>query len=120
MTKNEEIIRLLEELNEFEDVLACMLVRKGFEGISPKNIKIKNAALWTAIKATVNDLFVFIEKFYEFKLEKLTFELGEYIIFIVPLSRNLALVTIVKAFANLGLIDIAIENTRRHIIELTK
>lgn len=117
MPKKEEILTVLEELNSFDDVLACMLVRKGFEGISPTNIKIKNAALWTAIRKTTNELFVFIEKFFEFQLQRVTFELGEYIIIIAPVSKNISLLVVIPSFANQGLIDIEIENAKRKLLK---
>ena len=98
-----------------DDVLACMLAKKGLEGLVPKGIKITNADLWRNIHDTTGDLFKIFERFYDFGMDRLYFELGEYTVIMAPVSPEFALVVIIPSLANLGLLDVEIENTKRKI-----
>ncbi len=114
-TKTELITLELQNLLQLEDVLACMLAKKGLGGVVPANQKIKDSGLFKLILDTTNDLFDTIGKFYDYKLDRLNMELSEYTILLAPVSREFALVVLVPALANQGLLDIEIENTRRRI-----
>jgi predicted regulator of Ras-like GTPase activity (Roadblock/LC7/MglB family) len=115
MAKREEIAQALEDLLRLEDVLACMLARKGLEGIVPSGMKIKNADLWQLIQRTTSQLFDLIERFFDYGIDRLNFELGENTIILAPVSREFALIVIIPSLANLGLLDVEIENTKRKI-----
>lgn len=113
--KREEIIQELNNLLGLDDVLACMVVRKGLEGIVPEKSKIKNIDLWRLIHDTTNDLFDIVEKFFNYKLERLNLELSDYVIIIAPISEVFALIVVIPSLANMGLLDVEIENTKRKI-----
>ncbi|MBN2126925.1 MAG: hypothetical protein JW703_00870 [Candidatus Diapherotrites archaeon] len=113
--KRDEVLKELDDLLRLDDVLACMLVKKGLEGIVPKTSKIKNIDLWKLIHETTSDLFGVVEKFFDYKLERLNLELNEYIIIVAPLSKAFALIVVIPSLANMGLLDVEIENTKRKI-----
>ncbi len=115
IAKREEVLKILTDLLTLEDVLACMVAKKGLEGIYPPNIKVKNVALWELIRKTTDSLFDLIDNFYDYKLSRFYFELGEYTIIIATISRNLSLVVVIPELANRGLLDLEIENAKRKI-----
>ncbi len=115
MPKREEILVALGDLLRLEDVLACMLARRGLDGLVPSKLKIKTVDLWQLIQKSTFQLFDIVEKFYDYGMNRLYFELGEYTIILAPVSRDFALVVIIPSLANLGLLDVEIENTRRQI-----
>lgn len=114
-TKTEQVLKELQDLLRLEDVQACMLANKGLGGIIPPGQKITNANLFKLIRDTTNQLFDIIGQFYDYKLERLNMELANYTIIIAPVSRELGLVVVVPSLANMGLLDVEIENTRRKI-----
>ncbi len=117
-TKTELVMVELQSLLQLEDVLACMLAKKGLGGVVPVNQKIKNVNLFKLILDTTNDLFDTIGKFYDYKLERLNMDLAEYTIILAPVSREMGLVVVIPSLANLGLLDIEIENTKRKILQI--
>ena len=116
--KETELIEILENLLKFDDILACMVVKQGLEGIVPSNMKIKDIELWRLVHEATRGMFDIIEKFYDYGLDRLNLELGKYTILVAPVSRNFSLVVIIPSLANMGLLDIEIENTLREILEL--
>ncbi|MFH0969990.1 MAG: hypothetical protein V1776_00840 [Candidatus Diapherotrites archaeon] len=114
-TKTELITLELQSLLKLDDVMACMLAKKGLGGVVPANQKIKDSGLFKLILDTTNDLFDTIGKFYDYKLERLNMDLAEYTIILAPVSREFALVAVVPALANQGLLDVEIENSKRKI-----
>lgn len=118
MAKREEVLASLNDLLRLDDVLACMLARKGLEGIVPTNMKIKNVNLWQVIQKTTAQFFDFIEKFYSYGMDRLYFELGENTIILAPVSQEFALIVIIPSLSNLGLLDIEVENTKRKIKQI--
>lgn len=107
--------KVLVNLLGFEDVLACMLANRGLGGLTPPGQKITNVNLLKLIRDTTNQLFDVMDRFYDYKLDRLNIELGSYTIIIAPVSRGLGLVVVVPLVANVGLLDIEIENARNHI-----
>jgi hypothetical protein len=115
MGKREEVLQALEDLLKMDDVLACMLAKKGLEGIVPPNLKIRDINLWQLINKTTEQIFSIIERFYVYRVERFYFELGENTIIIAPVSQEFSLIVIIPSLANMGLLDVEIENTRRKI-----
>ena len=115
MGKREEILQILEDLLRMEDVLACMLAKKGLEGIVPSKMKIHDFNLWQLINKATGQIFDLIEKFYVYKLERFYFELGDNTIIIAPVSQEFSLIVVIPSLANMGLLDVEIENTKRKI-----
>lgn len=118
MVQEEMILRELEALLKLDDVLACMLAKKGLEGIAPSKMRVQNVDLWRLLKEATNELFDLIDRFYDYKMDRLYFELGEYTVIIAPISRSFGLLVIIPSLANMGLLDVEIENTKRKINEV--
>jgi len=117
---NEDVMQLLQDLLRMEDVLACMLARKGLEGIIPENIKVKDIDLWNLIRKTTDQVFDLVGEFYDYGLSRLYFELGDYTIIMAPIASDFSLVVIIPSLANMGLLDVEIENTKRKIKAMVK
>lgn len=115
MEKN-ELIKLLDDLSRLDDILACMVARQGLDGIVSENIKINDPDLWRLIRDTTDTLFTLIDKFYGYGLNRLYFELGDYTIIIAPISPTFSLLVVISSLANMGLLDVEIENTKRKIV----
>jgi hypothetical protein len=122
MAKQEEILKVLQEdLMPLEDILACMVAQKGLEGVVPftEEFKQEITPIWEILKNTMDEFFDVIKRYSECGLDKVYFELGEYdvMFFILPGSDS-ALVAIVPALANRGLLEVELENARRRIIKI--
>ncbi len=121
-SKEDKILKILEEdLLRLEDIHACMVVRKNLEGIVPitENFKKEIVGIWDILKNTMDEFFEIIGQYSKYGLDKVYFELGKYdvMFFILP-SSDTALVAIVPALANRGLLEVEMENARRRIIEI--
>jgi len=115
-TIKESIMEELQSLLRLDDVLACMLAKKGLEGLLPQQgIKIKNVELWQLLKETTDKTFDIIERFFSYGLDRMVFELGDYTVIIAPLSPDFSLLVVIPSLANMGLLDVEIENTKRKI-----
>ncbi|MFA5357589.1 MAG: hypothetical protein WC308_01570 [archaeon] len=118
MPKKEEVLAVLSDLLRMDDVLACMLAKKGLGGIVPEGIKVKDVNLWNLVKNTTNEIFPIIDKFFIYKIDRLYFELGEYTIIFAPVSQTFSLLVIIPSLANMGLIDVEVENSKRKIKQI--
>ncbi len=121
-SKEARILKILEEdLLRLEDIHACMVARKNLEGIVPisENFKREILDIWDVLQNTMNEFFKIIEHYSKYGLDKVYFELGKYdvMFFILP-GSDTALVAIVPALANRGLLEVEMENARRRIIEI--
>jgi predicted regulator of Ras-like GTPase activity (Roadblock/LC7/MglB family) len=109
------MLKVLNDLLRLDDVLACMVAKKGLEGIVPSNIKVKNVDLWVLLKKTTDQLFDLVDRFYDYGLDRVYFELGQYTVTIATINRGVGLVVVAPSLANQGLLDVEIENTKRKI-----
>jgi hypothetical protein len=121
-SKEDRILRVLtDDLQRLEDIHACMVVRKNLEGIIPitEEFKAEVMEIWDILKNTMDDFFEVISHYSEFGLDKVYFELGDFdvMFFILP-ATDTALVAIVPALANRGLLEVEMENARRRIIDI--
>ncbi len=121
MASNEtKILTILEEnLLSLDDILACMVARKGMEGVVPpmEKFKINDMGVWQVLQKTMDDFFTVIEAYSEYGLDKVYFELGNYdVMFYILPKTNVALVAIVPALSNRGLLEVELENARIKII----
>ena len=122
MATHDEILKVLkEDLMPLEDILACMVAQKGLEGVVPITEKFRNEIMpiWEILQKTMDEFFLIIRTYGEFGLDKVNFELGNYdvMFFIIPNSDS-ALVAIVPALANRGLLEVELENARRRILKI--
>jgi len=112
---------LREDLMQLEDIHACMVARKNLEGIVPLTEEFKREILpiWDTLKGTMDELFDVIKHYSEYGLDKIYFELGDHdvMFFILP-GLDTALVAIVPALANRGLLEVELENARRRIVKI--
>lgn len=115
MAKKEEVLAVLNDLLKMDDVLACMLAKQGLGGVVPEGLKVKDVNLWNLVKNTTNEIFPIINKFFLYKIDRLYFELGEYTIIFAPISQTFSLLVIIPSLANMGLIDVEVENTKRKV-----
>jgi len=121
-SKEDQILKVLsEDLQRLEDIHACMVARKNLEGIIPitEEFKKEIVEIWGILKKTMNDLFDVIAHYSEFGLDKVYFELGKFdVMFFILSGTDTALVAIVPALANRGLLEVEMENARRKIISI--
>ncbi|MDD2531892.1 MAG: hypothetical protein PHY04_03710 [Candidatus ainarchaeum sp.] len=115
MGKKEEALVVLNDLLQLDDVLACMLARKDLGGVVPDKMKLKDTSFWNIVKESTGQVFPIIEKFFLYKVERINLELGEYMIIFAPITQTYSLMAIIPSLANMGLIDVEIENTKRKI-----
>lgn len=114
-TKTELVDAELQSLLKLDDVLACMLAKKGLGGVVPKNQKIKDVNLFKLVLDTTNNLFDMLNRLYDYGTDRLNVELKEYTIVVAPISQEFGLVVVAPSLANIGLLDVEIENTRMAI-----
>ena len=120
-TEIEEILR--ENLLKLDDVYACMVARRGLEGVvlieESKDPQLKE--VWISLEKTMDQFFSIINEYSTYGLNKIYFELGKYdvIFFILP-ETDTALVALIPALANRGLLEVELENTRGKIIDILK
>ena len=118
MSTRSEILSVLDDLIRLEDVKACMVAKKGLDGVVPEKNEIDDIDLWKLIRRTTGDFFTIIRKFYDYGLTNISSEIDEYILNLTVLDKNTALIVIFPALANRGLLEVEIENTKREIDEI--
>lgn len=118
MGKKDEALMVLSDLLRLDDVLACMLARRDLGGVVPNMMKLKDTAFWNIVKESTAQVFPIIERFFVYKVERINLELGEYMIIFAPITQKYSLMVIIPSLANMGLIDVEIENTKRKIKEI--
>ncbi len=125
MESKKDLIETLlrEDLLRLEDIHAVMVAAKNLEGgigpIVQKEYESQLKGIWDALEKTMNEFFRVIEHYSEYGLDKIYFELGEYdVIFFIFPDTDTALVAIVPALANRGLLEVELENARRRILDI--
>jgi len=120
---HDRILRVLGRLQTLEDIHACMVAHKGLEGVTTitEEFKSEVVGIWDALKGTIDELFDVIDHYTEYGLDKVYFEIGEFdaMFFILP-GSDTALVAVVPALANRGLLEVELENARREIIKIVE
>ncbi|MBR9707212.1 MAG: hypothetical protein GOV15_02130 [Candidatus Diapherotrites archaeon] len=117
--KEMKVLQVLEDLLKMEDVLACMVAKKGLEGgLAPPGLKIKDLSLWRLVDNTTDQMFEIVKTFYDYGLDRVYLEIGRYTIIMATLSEVFALIVIIPSLANRGLIDVEVENSKRQIEEI--
>ncbi len=121
MQGNDPITNVLEDLLKLDDVLACMIARQNMISVIPDTNKFDQQVMkvWGIIKNAMDSVFGVIQQYSMAGLHEMEFELQEYetLFYIFPDTEN-ALVAIIPALSNKGLIEVELENARRQIIEL--
>jgi len=113
-----EVKRILTDLLKLEDVKACLLAERGAGSITPeKGVKLKDINLWRLIKDTTDKSFDIASYFYKYGMDKIYFELGEFVVMLFLIEPTIGILAVIPNLANRGLLEVAVEKAK---IEVTK
>lgn len=116
------IASVIDDLLKLDDILACMVARQNMISVMPSDgtdsFKPEINEIWDILHRAMDDVFNVIRDYSQAGLGEIEFRLQDYeiLFYIFPDTEN-ALVAIVPALANKGLIEIEMENARRAILE---
>jgi len=117
------IANVLDDLLKLDDILACMVARRNMISVMPTDstdsFKPEINQVWDIIKRAMDDVFMVIGEYSQTGLGEMDFRLQDYevLFYVFPDTEN-ALVAIVPALANKGLIAVEMENSRREICKI--
>ena len=121
--QEDPILDVLNDLLNYDEILACMVARQNMISVMPDQSLFdpKVMEIWDIIKRAMDDVFVVIREYSQTGLSEIEFRLQDYeaLFYVFPDTEN-ALVAIVPAMANKGLIEIEMENARRNIQEIIR
>jgi len=121
--KDDPIAEVLDDLMRLEDILACMVARRNMISVMPTREEFKPEVnqIWDNIHRAMDDVFGVIGAYSQIGLGEMEFRLQDYevLFYVFPDTEN-ALVAIVPALANKGLLEVEIENARREILKIMK
>ncbi|MCX6666520.1 MAG: hypothetical protein NT038_10780 [Euryarchaeota archaeon] len=119
--KDDPIAKVLDNLMKFDDILACMVGRRGMiDSVLPSDgtdsFKPEIMDVWDVIKRGMDNIFVTIQDISSIGLEEITYKIRGYevLFYVLPDTEN-ALVAIVPSLANKGLIDVELTRSRQRI-----
>jgi len=120
---DDPILEVLEDLLKLDDIYACMVARKNMVSVIPDTSKFnpKIMDVWDIVSLAMKSVFAVIEEYSSVGLDVMEFRLKNHsvLFFVIPETDN-ALVAIIPALANKGLIEVEMENARRRIVEILK
>ena len=119
--QGDPIAHVLDDLLRLDDILACMVARRNMISVMPTGEEFKPEVnqVWDIIKRAMDDVFGVIGSYSQVGLLEMEFRLQDYevLFYIFPDTEN-ALVAIIPALANKGLLDVELENARREILKI--
>jgi predicted regulator of Ras-like GTPase activity (Roadblock/LC7/MglB family) len=121
--RDDPIAKVLDDLLKLDDILACMVARQNMISVMPSDdndsFKPEIHGVWDIIHRAMDDVFSVIHEYSQAGLTEMEFEMQDYeaLFFVFPDTEN-ALVAIVSALANKGLIEVEMENARREILKI--
>ena len=121
--RDDPIAKVLDDLLKFDDILACMVARQNMISVMPSDddssFKSEVHDVWDIIHRAMDDVFNVIREYSQTGLEEMEFRMHNYeaLFYVFPDTEN-ALVAIIPALANKGLIEVEMENARRNILEI--
>jgi len=121
--RDDPIAKVLDDLLKLDDILACMVARQNMISVMPSDdndsFKPEIHGVWDIIHRAMDDVFSVIHEYSQAGLTEMEFEMQDYeaLFFVFPDTEN-ALVAIVPALANKGLIEVEMENARREILQI--
>ncbi len=119
--KDDPIGHVLDDLMRLDDILACMVARRNMISVMPSSETFKPEVnqIWDNIHRAMDDVFGVIGAYSQIGLGEMEFRLQNYevLFYVFPDTEN-ALVAIVPALANKGLLEVEIENARREILRI--
>ncbi|UCD13213.1 MAG: hypothetical protein JSW60_06555 [Thermoplasmatales archaeon] len=117
--KDDPIAEVLDDLLKLDDILACMVARRDMISVMPTGdgFKLEVNEVWDIIKRAMDDVFGVIRGYSQVGLGEMEFRLQDFevLFYVFPDTEN-ALVAIIPALANKGLIEVEMENARREIL----
>ena len=121
IAQDDPILDVLNDLLNYDEILACMVASQTMISVMPDQELFKQEVMqiWDIIKRAMNDVFVVIREYSQAGLGEIEFRLQDYeaLFYVFPDTEN-ALVAIIPALANKGLIEIEMENARRKILKI--
>jgi len=103
---------------KFDEILACMVARRNMISVMPSGdgFKPEIDQIWDVVKNTMDAVFGVISQYSQAGLGTMNFIVQDYevLFYILPDTEN-ALVAVVPALANKGLIDVELERARQKI-----
>lgn len=121
--EDDPIAKVLDDLLHLDDILACMVARQNLISVMPSDdtdsFKPEINDIWDIISKAMQDVFSVIRIYSEAGLSEIDFRLQDYeaLFYVFPDTEN-ALVAIIPALANKGLLEVEIENARREILQI--
>jgi len=119
--KDDPIAMVLDDLLKLDDIFACMVARRNMISVMPsgEGFKPEVNRIWDVIKRAMDDVFTVIGQYSGAGLSEMEFKLqdNEVLFYVFPDTEN-ALVAIVPALANKGLLEVEMENARREILKI--
>lgn len=121
--RDDPIAKVLDDLLKLDDIFACMVARQNLISVMPStgtdDFKPEVNQVWDIIKRAMDDVFGVIRSYSQAGLGEMEFRLQDYeaLFYVFPDTEN-ALVAIVPALANKGLLEVEMENARREILNI--
>ena len=119
--EDDPILDVLNDLLNYDEILACMVARQNMISVMPEQERFDPEVMqiWDIIKRAMDDVFTVIREYSQAGLGEIEFRLQSYeaLFYVFPDTEN-ALVAIVPALANRGLIEVELENARRKILKM--
>jgi predicted regulator of Ras-like GTPase activity (Roadblock/LC7/MglB family) len=117
------IAEVLDDLLRLDDILACMVARQNMISVLPsegtEGFKSEIYETWDIIHRAMDDVFNVIREYSQTGLSEMDFRMQDYetLFFVFPDTEN-ALVAVIPALSNKGLIEVEMENARREILKI--
>jgi predicted regulator of Ras-like GTPase activity (Roadblock/LC7/MglB family) len=119
--RDDPIAKVLDDLMRLDDIYACVVARRNMISVMPSSEEFKPEVnqIWDVIKRAMDEVFTVIGQYSGAGLSEMEFRLQDYevLFYVFPDTEN-ALVAIVPALANKGLLEVEIENARREILKI--
>lgn len=119
--QEDPILNILNDLLNYDEILACMVARHNMISVMPDQERFDPQVMqiWDIIKRAMDDVFGVIREYSQAGLGEIEFRLQGYevLFYVFPDTEN-ALVAIIPALSNKGLIEIEMENARREILKI--
>ena len=117
------VASVLDELLKLDDIFACMVARQNMISVMPSDgtdsFKSEINQIWDIIHRAMDDVFNVIREYSQTGLAEMEFRLQDYeVLFYVFHETDNALVAIIPALSNKGLIEVEMENARRQIQQI--
>jgi hypothetical protein len=119
--RDDPIASVLDDLMKFDDIFACMVARRNMISVMPsgEGFKPEVNQIWDNIHRAMDDVFGVIGAYSQIGLGEMEFRLQNYeVLFYVFPDTESALVAIVPALTNKGLLEVELENARRGILKI--